>query len=280
MTRIEQTGDNNVISAISVGGGSATQSGTINAGTGAPQPRTEGGQRAEDPAGADDQARPDDAAAGADEGAAGGALPPYRAVLVVDAAGFSQLSSAHQAEIGAAIMPVLEAAFTRAGLADEWSGRRFRPRAHTGDGYIVGLRPETLPRLLHPFLRDLQDELRERDARRLSGRPRLRLRASIHVGPLPDQGRWTDGLGKPMTETHRLLDSAQARQALSDAHEEVTFLAAIVSRRVFEDVVEAGFTALHPSQFEEVLARSKSGFAECAYLHVPLPSRASPPSPR
>src|SRR3979411_3239443 len=62
-------------------------------------------------------------------------MPPYRAVLVVDAVGFSELPSAQQSELGAAIVPVLEAAFCWAGLADAWTQRRFRPRAHTGDGY-------------------------------------------------------------------------------------------------------------------------------------------------
>lgn len=258
--RIDQDGDRNVIGAISVGG-TANQSGTIDVGT---------VERSSRPART--------ASAGQEEvieeelPAEVGLMPPYRAVLVVDVAGFSRLSSAHQSEIGAAIVPVLEGAFERAGLADAWSQRRFRPRAHTGDGYIVGLRPETLPRLLHPFLRELQQVLRSRDVGRLAGRPRMRLRASIHVGPLPDTGRDSDGVGKPMTETHRLLDSAQARRALEDSDPAVTFLAAIVSSRVFEDVVEAGYTALRPTQFEEVVAESKGGFNQRAYLHVPAPS--------
>lgn len=86
-------------------------------------------------------------------------------------------------------------------------------------------------------------------------------------------GRDSDGVGRPMTDTHRLLDSVQARHALDDSDPSVTFLAAIVSSRIFEDVVEAGYTALRPTQFEEVVAHAKGGFAQRAYLHVPAPSR-------
>jgi hypothetical protein len=76
-----------------------------------------------------------------------------------------------------------------------------------------------------------------------------------------------------MTDTHRLLDSDQARRALAESDPAVTFLAAIVSRRVFEDVVEAEFTILRPTQFDEVVAEAKGGFTQRAYLYVPVPSR-------
>ena len=192
----------------------------------------------------------------------------YRAVLVVDARGFSGTTSAQQADTSAEIVEVLEAAFRRAGLAAEWQERQFRPRAHTGDGYIVGLRPEVLPRLLHPFLRELQDELRERDRRRPRSQAQLRLRASIHVGPLP-----AEGVGQPMTDTHRLLDSDELRQALARSHQDVTFLAAIISKRVFEDWVRGGHTGLHPAHFTSVAVEVKT-FREEAYLYVPEPSLA------
>jgi len=191
-------------------------------------------------------------------------LPPYRAVLVVDAKSFSDAPSFLQPELNSEIQQTLAAAFDRAGLADAWADRRFP--AHTGDGYIAGTIPEYLPRLIDPLLRELQSELQEREHRRLAWEPRLRLRASIHIGPLPDSG-----VGKPMNDTHRLLDSDQVRQLLIQTHEDVTFVAAIVSRRAYEDAVEGGYTGLHPSQFVEVTATAKR-FSDVAYLHVPLSS--------
>jgi hypothetical protein len=205
-----------------------------------------------------------------DPPAEGDLLPPYTAILVVDATGYSTRASAQQTELNEAVERVLEAAFAGAGLGGAWRDRRFA--AHTGDGYIVGLPAEILPRLVHPLLSELQAQLHGWNRGLRTGQPRLRLRASIHVGPLPHRGRSSDGVGRPMTDTHRLLDSDAARRALAEAHEEVTFLAAIVSRRVFEDVVEGGYSGLHPSQFTKVVAMAK-GFVEVAYVHVPKPSR-------
>jgi len=197
-----------------------------------------------------------------------GGLPPYRAVLAVDAEGSTDVPSARMGQMSEDIVHVLAAAFSRAGLASSWAGRRFQIQAHRGDGYVVGLPTETLPKLLHPFLRDLQAELRARDGQRQASQPRLRLRASIHVGPLPDDGGWTAGVGKPMAETHRLLDSDKVRDLLRQTHQEVTFLAVIVSKRVFEDVVEARYSELHPDEFSKVDAIAKQ-FAAEAYLYLP-----------
>ena len=250
---VEIEGDDNVVGAVASGeGASATQGGTIN--VGAP------------PAGRSRGAAP----SAADDPPAESELPPYRAVLVVDTEGSTRLTSRQMADLPGDIVSVLERAFDRAGLAEAWRDRRFRMQGHRGDDYVVGLPPATLPRLLHPFLRELQETLRERDRNRLHRDPSLRLRASIHVGPLPDAGGWTDGVGKPMADTHRLLDSDQVRRLLRETHREVTFLAVIVSRRVFEDVVEAGYTDLHPEQFVPVVAAVESkGFAERAYLYLP-----------
>jgi hypothetical protein len=197
-------------------------------------------------------------------------LPEYHAVLVVDAERYSTRPSAEQAILNAAIEPVLEEAFDRADLAAVWRARRFP--AHTGDGYVVGLPSAVLPQLVHPLLYELQGALEDRDRGRLHSEPRLRLRAAIHVGPLPVGGPSHDGVGAPMTVAHRLVDSTAVKRALADSHEDVTFLAAIVSSRVFEDVVDAGYSGLKAAQFEPVVATAKT-FEERAYVHVPRPSR-------
>jgi hypothetical protein len=251
------TGDGNVIGAAATGrGANAINRGSIHVGRWPARTSTPAAQPDESPAAGSAQAD--------------GSLPSYRAVLAVDAERSTDLTSAQMAQVSEDIVRVLEAAFVRAGLADDWKERRFQIQAHRGDGYVVGLLPERLPRLLHPFLRELQEELRRRDRRRLSGQGRLRLRASVHVGPLPDAGGWTDGVGKPMADTHRLLDSEEVRQMLRETYREVTFLAVIVSCRVFEDVVQAGFTDLHPDEFREIIAAVPTKrFAEKAYLYLP-----------
>lgn len=195
-------------------------------------------------------------------------LPPYRAVLVVDAKGFSDRPSIEQSQTNEEIVRTLEAAFSRARLTAAWEDRRFP--AHTGDGYVLGLPAEHMPFLLHPLLDALQTELELQNQRRGQRAP-LRLRASLNVGPLPDAGEPADGVGRPMTETHRLLDSEAARRALRVADERLTLLAAVISQRVYEDVVEGGYCALLPSQFAVVEAASKN-FTQRAYLHVPRPS--------
>jgi hypothetical protein len=251
---VNQTGTNNVIGAAAMApGASATNSGNIRVG-GPPVDE----QSAANPA----EPRPSDSTPSS------GGLPPYRAILAVDAERSTDVTSAQMAQLCEDIVRVLEAAFVRAGLAEDWAAGRFRVQAHRGDGYVVGLLPKNLPRLLHPFLRELQDELRARDRGRRANQARLRLRASIHVGPLPDAGTWTDGVGKPMADTHRLLDSDEVRELLRTAHQEITFLAVILSPRAFEDVVQAGFTELHPDQFTRVVVSVKRGTRE-AYLYLP-----------
>jgi hypothetical protein len=193
-------------------------------------------------------------------------LPPYWAILVVDAKGFSRISGADQGRLNAEIQGTLEAAFTRAGLGAEWNARRFP--IHTGDGYVVVLPARVLPHLLHPLLRDLQGVLEERDSRRLARTPPLRLRAAVHVGPLPDSGQLGDGVCQAMTETHRLVDSDELRRILDSTDESVTFLAAVVSQRAYHDAVEGGYAALPASEFLDITARAKN-FEERAHLHVP-----------
>jgi hypothetical protein len=200
-------------------------------------------------------------------------LPPLRAVLVVDAERFSKVPSAQQSPLNATIENVLDAAFARAGLAEAWADRRFS--THTGDGYVVGLPVEWLPQLVHPFLDELQAELKDRHDRRMHSDPPLRLRASLHYGPLPDEGRPNDGVGQPMVDAHRLVDADVLRRALREGHHEVTFLAALVSQRVFDDVVKAGYTKLHVAQFRPVEVTVKT-FEESAYLYVPQSGPVEP----
>ncbi|MET8850706.1 hypothetical protein [Amycolatopsis sp. NPDC004625] len=201
-------------------------------------------------------------------------LPPYHAVLSVDVKNFSGVTPADHYALTELIPTILERAFERADNAAVWADRRFP--AGRGDGFVVGFRPESLPILVGPFLDALQDELAYHHRVRLgrTGEP-TRLRVSIAVGPLTDSGnaRLGDGSGAAMVETHRLLDCEPVRELLTSSDPEVTFVAAVLSARVYEDVVLSGYAAKAPGEFVRVPVSVKSYVGE-AYLHVPKPSGA------
>ncbi|MQY09484.1 hypothetical protein [Actinomadura macrotermitis] len=203
------------------------------------------------------------------------ALPPSRGLLAVDTVGFTRNPGRHQPELSAAIPALLESAFTRCGLAEVWAARCF-PRG-TGDGYLIGVPHEHTPYLITPLLDALQAVLEEQD-RHLRARDRdlrMRLRVAVHLGSVPHTGTDQDGIGTPTNDTFRLLDSDPVRQAVKDSNPDVTLLAAIVSQRVFEDVVRAGYTGtLHPDRLDYVTAEvAEKDFAQPAWLYVPKPSR-------
>ena len=80
-----------------------------------------------------------------------------------------------------------------------------------------------------------------------------------------------------MNATFRLLDCTALKDALRATNPDVTFLAAIISQRVFEDVIRGGYTpAKHADQFEPVTAEVPGkDFAEAAWLYVPRSSRGA-----
>ncbi|MET9228062.1 hypothetical protein [Lentzea sp. NPDC003310] len=200
-------------------------------------------------------------------------LPPYRAVLVVDMENYSGHTAVQQREFTEIIPDLLQRAFERAGRGDVWDERRFPDS--TGDGYAVGFRPETLPLLTGPFLDALQYELAyyDRILRSRDRKSRLRLRAAITVGPLyeSDSPRLGDGCGDSRVAAHRLVDAAEVRRLLELSDPDITFLAAIISDRVYDDVVLGGH-ATNPSSDYVQTSVSVKQFRGDAHLHVPKPS--------
>lgn len=203
-------------------------------------------------------------------------LPPYRAVLAVDAEKFTSNAPIHQQVLSSSVESVLEEAFRRSDLAEVWQDRRF-PQS-TGDGYVIGVEPQYLPFLVYPLLNHLQETLEDAQPglaahdREL----RLRLRASIDVGPLPDSqgGHPLDGIGRAMNDTHRLLDSTPVRTELRHSDLDITLLVAIISRRVYEEAVLGGFVGLRPPRFRRVNAElAEKNYSAEGYLYVPTPSR-------
>lgn len=203
-------------------------------------------------------------------------LPPYRGLLAVDIVKYSRNQDRYLPELSGMLPQVLEEAFTRCELDHVWHERRFPD--HPGDGYVFGMSPSHLPFLIHPFLGALQTTLWERAAS-LRARDRaltLRLRAALHVGPVPDVGDTLhDRKAKATNDAFRMLDSVALRQVMDRTEPDVTLVAAIVSGRVFQDVVESGYTAVHARQFHHVTAEvPEKDFAQDAWIYVPRPTFA------
>lgn len=199
-------------------------------------------------------------------------LAPYRALLVVDMKDYSGNAGRHQTELTKLIPEIMQAAFERAGLAWVWA----RKTAHntTGDGYAIVLPSELLPHLLNPYLTALQEELEYRNHNRPYGwNGPIRFRVSINVGPVVDSGEnlLGDGSGAERVTLHRLLDSDPVRHLLNSSDPEVTQVAAIVSRRVYEDAVLSKLADEPESLYVEAGAKVKT-YQGQAYLRVPKPS--------
>jgi hypothetical protein len=195
-------------------------------------------------------------------------LPPYRAVFAVDMKNFSGNAPAQYPGLTEQIPVIVERAFARIGALQTWMERRFP--SGRGDGFVVGFRPAVLPLLVGPFLDGLQAELAEYHQ---PGQSRIRMRVSLTVGPLADsgEGRLSDGAGAAIVEAQRLLDSDPLRWLLDESNPEVTFVAAILSERVYQDVVEGRYTTRAPAEFRPVPILVKQ-FTGTAYVCAPKPS--------
>ncbi|MDI5965644.1 hypothetical protein POF50_019865 [Streptomyces sp. SL13] len=197
-------------------------------------------------------------------------LPPYRGIVAVDAKDFTGRPAIEHAEISRSVPELLEASLNRAGLAHLWADRRF-PNS-TGDGYVFGFDPAHLPFMIHPWLNTLQDVLTRFNAGSPGVAP-IRLRVSLHVGPLPDSGGEFDGNGTARNDTHRLLDSVPVKAILAASSESITQVAAILSDRAHQDAVAGGYAGRHPDHFLEVPATVEGKtFAQRAWLYIPAPS--------
>ncbi|MGW4384159.1 hypothetical protein [Kitasatospora sp. NPDC004531] len=197
-------------------------------------------------------------------------LPPYRGLVAVDAKDFTGHPAIEHGVISRAVPELLERSFDRSGLAHVWADRRFP--ASTGDGYVFGFDPAWMPYLIHPWLHTLQDLLGEFNLHSMGAIP-MRLRVSLHIGPLPDTGDEYDGNGTARNDTHRLLDSRPVKAMLAASSESVTHVAAILSDRCYQDAVASGYTGRHPDHFVEVPATVEGKrFDQRAWLYVPMPS--------
>ncbi|WP_433546552.1 hypothetical protein ACQPZG_16720 [Streptomyces sp. CA-294286] len=197
-------------------------------------------------------------------------LPGYRGILAVDAKDFTGRPAIEHEAVSRAVPELLKTALFRAELQDLWEDRTFP--TSTGDGYIFGFDPTCMPFVIHPLLLTLQDVLTDYNVLSYGAAP-IRLRASVHVGPLPDTGDEFSGNGTARNDTHRLLDSRPVKAVLVSHKANITHVAAILSDRCYEDAVVGGYTGRHLDHFVEVAATVESKpFSQRAWIYVPQPS--------
>ncbi|EHR61625.1 hypothetical protein [Saccharomonospora cyanea] len=194
-------------------------------------------------------------------------------ILAVDVRRFSAHNDAQQKTIVDLLPVVLRDSATKAGLRQLWDGHGFR--AFRGDGYLVGVRPELVGAVVDRYFDSLQNELRRRACDLQAAGVRLRLRASLHLGPVESfDVLVTDSPhGRVMVEAGRMVDAAPVRALLDHSDAEVTFVASVISRSVMEHVVEAGRCLRKPSEFVETsLKVDAKEYEGTGYLRVPTPS--------
>ncbi|WP_026454186.1 hypothetical protein [Saccharomonospora iraqiensis] len=194
-------------------------------------------------------------------------------ILAVDVRHFSRHTTAQQETIQRELPAVLRAAADRVGLAEAWRGHRFH--AFRGDGYLVGVRPELVAAVVDGFFDALQVELRRRVKGFRASGIELRLRTSLHYGPVGafDALLADSPAGRVMVDAGRMLDAEPVRRLLDHSDPEVTLVASVLSGTVMEEIVRAERTERRPSEFVEApLELAAKEYSGTGYLRVPAPS--------
>ncbi|MFF3459693.1 hypothetical protein ACFYXH_36440 [Streptomyces sp. NPDC002730] len=203
-----------------------------------------------------------------------GDVPPEHALLTVDMKEYSQLPEAKMAPARADLDSMLATVFAQGGIDDATLLGTVKDR---GDGAIFVLPARHAARLIDPLLIHLGQALERREQTRLASAPPIRLRVSVHVGPLAPP----DHRGDAANDACRLVDSDAVRQAMAAAVDNGVLLASVVSDTVFSRTVAAGRTsALKEHHFHRAAARveGKPGFDQTCWLFVPglVPSVIAP----
>ncbi|MFF7647081.1 hypothetical protein [Streptomyces canus] len=134
-------------------------------------------------------------------------VPPEHALLVVDMKNYSQIPEAKMAPTRADLDDILSTIFVQCGISD--AALLDSAVKDRGDGAIFVLPARHAARLVDPMLGHLRLALERREQTRLASSPTIRLRASIHVGPLaPPAHR-----GDAANDACRLVDSDAIRAA-------------------------------------------------------------------
>lgn len=193
-------------------------------------------------------------------------IPEERALFVLDMKDYSQIRESQMSLVRGDLDDILAHVFAQTGLDNEWVSEE--SSKDTGDGAIFILPATRMWRLVDPLLGNLDQALARYDRDRLARAPVIRLRASIHVGPLTSG----DYRGDAINDACRLVNSDIAYAGIAAAVEYGAYIAAVVSETSFRRTVGAARTErLSEEHFLHATARvaDKPSFSESAYVHVP-----------
>ncbi|ALG09654.1 hypothetical protein [Kibdelosporangium phytohabitans] len=196
-------------------------------------------------------------------------------ILAVDVRRFSRHNDTQQRKIVDQLPQVLNQAAERAGLPALWHQKAFN--AFRGDGYVMGIAADLVDAVVDRFFDSLQSELRKRARGLRADGVELRMRTSLHLGPVAQFDKLlTDSpTGRLMIDSNRMVDAPAVRALLDKSDPEVTFVASVLSGAVMDHVIMAGRTTRRPSEFVEApLHVDAKEYSGTGYLRVPAPSGA------
>jgi hypothetical protein len=193
-------------------------------------------------------------------------VPEEHTLFVVDMKEYSKIPEAKMSSTRAEVDKIPFTVLAQCGMREiETLDDAVKDR---GDGAIFVLPARHVARLVDPLLGHLGQALERRERSRPADAPSIRLRASVHVGPLEPPRHDGDAVNYAC----RLVDSDAARAAMAAAVDHELMLAAAVSGTAFDRSVRAGRTrTLQPRHFlsATALVKNKPGFQETCRLHVP-----------
>ncbi|MFC5180697.1 cyclic nucleotide-binding domain-containing protein [Actinomadura harenae] len=131
-----------------------------------------------------------------------------------------------------------------------------------GDGMLIVVPPQAPPaRVVDPMLSLLTARLR-RHNHAASEAMRLRVRMSLHIGPvMPDR----EGVnGSAIIQAARLLDAPELRHRMADTEADVGFIA---SDYVYQYVLAQGPGYINPRSFQRIRFRAKNA-AYTGWMHL------------
>jgi hypothetical protein len=189
-----------------------------------------------------------------------------RLLVAVDAAGYGAGTDRDHFALQAGLTKVLDIAAAKAGLQrDLWLTQQ------AGDGELAILpREEPEPVVVDQYVRYLHEALAAHNAAPASG-PRIRLRMAVHFGAAMQAENGYAGQG--IVAVCRLVDSPPVKEVFARVPE--AFLAVILSRQIYDDVVRQGHVSVPETEFTKVGVQVKEYRDEAWLRLVGVPDKSA-----